>query len=215
MLRYRIAEPGTADLESWHRLRTQLYLEAGFLTVGDLDESGLYRDQYSEHSIHLLGANDDGADIGCWRMIEPAEGRTLQVTDLFGVDVLPKAYESSGAAIMPEYRRSIAALGFYLASFDIAEDKGYEYTYGIVELSVPDSVRRFGYPIEVISEPQHVFGTRNVATLTRRTEIVGSIRAADATREGFAVAHLWERPFAWTLSESDLSLVGGDRAIRR
>jgi N-acyl-L-homoserine lactone synthetase len=205
VFRYRIAEAGTDDLENWHRLRTQLYLEAGLVTAADLDSSGMYRDQYSEHSIHILAATDDGVDIGCWRMIEPAEGRTLQVTDLFGIDVLAKAYESSGAAIVPKYRRSIAALGFYRASYELAEEGGYEYTYGIVEEPVPESVRRFGFPIEVISEPRNVFGAPNVVVLTRRGEIVESIRAADATRPGSALAHLWERPFTWTLAESDLN----------
>ena len=130
------------------------------------------------------------------------------MTDLFGIDVLSKSYESSGAAIMPEYRRSIAALGFYRASYELAEERGYEHTYGVVEEQVPESVRRFGYPIEVISEPRDVFRAPNVAVLTRRSEIVESIRAADATRPGFAVAHLWERPFNWTLSDADLNPVG-------
>ncbi len=111
MFRYRIADATSADLESWHRLRMQLYLEVGLITVADLDRSGRYRDEYSEHSIHILGANDDGVDIGCWHMIEPADGRTLPVTDLFGIEILPRAYESSGTAIMREYRKSIASLG--------------------------------------------------------------------------------------------------------
>lgn len=209
MFHYRIAEAGSTDLESWHRLRTQLYLEAGLLTSSDLDaRTGLYRDQYSEHSIHILGATDEGVDIGCWRMIEPAEGRTLPVTDLFDIEILPRAYESSGTAIKREYRKSIASLGFYRALSDLADAKGYEHAYGIVEVPVLDSIRRLGLPMEVISEPRHVFNAPNVATLSKRGEIIASLRSTRATRDGARVADFWERPFDWTLSTSDLNPVG-------
>jgi N-acyl-L-homoserine lactone synthetase len=208
VFRYRIAEAGTDDLENWHRLRTQLYLDAGLLTTSDLDASGLYRDQYSEHSIHILGATDDGVDIGCWRMIEPAEGRTLPVTDLFGIEILPRAYESSGTAIKREYRKSIASLGFYRALSELADEKGYELAYGIVEVPVLESIRRLGLPIEVISDPRHVFNAANVATVSRRSEIIESLRSAHATRDGVSVADFWDRPFDWKLSMTDLSPLG-------
>lgn len=203
MFRYRIADAGTDDLENWHRLRTQLYLESNLITDRDLDSSGVYRDQYSEHSIHVTGTNDDGVDIGCVRMIEPAEGRTLPVADLFDVDVLPKAYEGSGIAIMAQYRKSFASLGFYRALHDIADERGYEYSYGIIEEPGLHAVRRLGFPIEVVGGPRHVFNASNVAIVHRRSDTLASLRAADADR-ALSVAQLWERPFDWTLSESDL-----------
>ncbi len=91
---------------------------------------------------------------------------------------------------------------------DIADEKGYEYAYGIVEVPVLESMRRLGMPIEVISEPRHVFNAPNVATLSTRSEIIESLQDAHATRDGFSVAEFWERPFTWTLSPSDLNPVG-------
>ena len=202
MFRYRIAESGT-DLEAWHRLRTRLYLESNLISDEDLDASGVYRDGYSEHSIHVLGSSDDGVDIGCVRMIEPADGHTLPVTDLFGVDVLPNAYEGSGIAIMAQYRKSFASLGFYRALHDVADERGYEYSYGIVEEPGLHAVRRLGFPIEVVGGPRHVFNASNVAVVHRRSDTLASLRAADAGR-ALGIAQLWERPFDWTLSESDL-----------
>lgn len=203
MFRYRIAEAGTDDLEAWHRLRTRLYLETNLISEDDLDGSGMYRDHYSEHSIHVLGTNDQGVDIGCVRMIEPVEGRTLPVADLFGIDVLPNAYEGSGIAITAEYRKSFASLGFYRALHDVADERGYAYSYGIVEEPGLYAVRRLGFPIEVVGEPRHVFNAPNVAIVHRRSDTVASLRAADAER-ALAIAQLWERPFDWTLSPSDL-----------
>jgi len=204
MFHYRVAEPGTDDLEEWHRLRTRLYMESGLITGDDLDPSAVYRDRYSEHSIHIACADDDGVDIGCVRMIEPAEGRTLPVSDLFGVQVLPKAYEGSGIAIMPEYRKSLASLGFYRALHDLADERGYEYSYGILEVPGLDAVRRLGFPIEVVSEPRNVFNASNVAIVHQRSNTLSSLRAADAGR-GLDIAQLWERPFDWTLSGADLT----------
>jgi hypothetical protein len=203
---YRIAEPGTADLESWHRLRTRLYLEAGLVTTADLDDgSGLYRDRYSEHSTHLLGTNEDGVDIGCLRMIEPGAGQTLPVTDLFGIDVLPHAWEVSGGAVEPKYRKSLVMLGFYRALFWLAEEREYQNMYGIVEQPVIANALRSGLPVEVVSEPRFVFNALNVVTLIRRSSMVAAI---ESDSEAPVFASYFRKPFDWTLSDADLNPVG-------
>jgi N-acyl-L-homoserine lactone synthetase len=204
---YRIAEPGTPDLESWHRLRTDLYLASGLITADDIDsESGYFVDTYDDHSIHLLAAHDDDGDIGCWRMVEPASGRILPVTELFGIDVLPNAWESSGSAVLPAYRKTPVTLGFYRALFSLAEEKGYENAYGIVEQPYLDAALRNGYPIEVVGEPRFVFNAQNVATLTRRSALVSVIEAPADDAPAFAA--YFRKPFDWTLSSGDLKPVG-------
>ena len=211
MFRYRIADASAADLEGWHRLRTSLYLESGLITPDDIDpESGHFVDTYDDHSIHLLAATDD-VDIGCWRMVEPADGRTLPVTDLFGIDVLPNAWESSGSAVLPRYRKSPVTLGFYRALFTIAEEKGYENVYGIVEQPFLDAAMRFGLPVEVVGEPRFVFNALNVPTLITRSAMVSVIENQDGP--GFAA--FFRKPFDWTLSPSDLNPVAGDRTTGR
>lgn len=208
VFRYRIAEPGTDDIESWHRLRTSVYLDSGLITADEVDQSsGLFVDPYDEHSTHVLAANDDGLDIGCIRMVELGDGRTLPVTDLFGTEPLPHAWESSGNAVLPEYRRTAVKLGFFRALFALAEEKSYENMYAIVELPYLDTVRRsLGFPIEVVSEPQFVFNAPNVATLLTRNAVVAAMDAAPAEGSGFA-AYL-RKPFDWTLKSADLTPAG-------
>ena len=205
MFRYRIAKPGTDDLDSWHRLRTRLYLDAGLITPSDIDqESGLFVDVYDDHSVHLLAANDDDLDIGCMRMIEPGTGRTLPVTDLFGIDLLPHAWEVSAGAVEPQYRKSPVLLGFYRALFSLAEERGYENVYGIVEQPVLQASLSSGLPIEVVSEPRFVFHAMNVATLIRRSSMVALIESGDVP----AFSAYFRKPFDWTLSLDDLNPVG-------
>ncbi len=202
MFRYRIAEAGTDDLAGWHRLRTALYLDSGLITQDDIDpDSGLFVDAYDDHSVHLLAADDDGVDIGCWRMIEPGPGRTLPVSDLFGIDLLPNAWESSGSAIEPRYRKSPVSLGFHRALFSLAEERGYENVYGIVEQPYLAAAQRSGLPIEVVSEPRFVFNASNVATLIRRSSMVALIDSGSDDAPAFAA--YFRKPFDWTLSEDD------------
>lgn len=203
MFRYRIAEPGTADLESWHRLHTDLYLESGLIAPDDIDvERGVFVDRYDDYSVHLLAANDEDVDIGCWRMITPGPGQTLPVTDLFDVEVRPNAWESSGSAIVSHYRKSPVALGFYRALFTLAEERGFENMYGIVEQPFLAAARRFGLPIEVISEPRFIFHSDNVATLITRTAMVKAIESTGADAPAFSA--FFRKPFDWTLSVDDL-----------
>ena len=207
MFRYRIAEAGTDDLRAWHRLRTDLYLDSGLITRDDIDpDSGQFVDAYDDHSVHLLAANDEGADIGCWRMIEPGPGRTLPVTDLFGIDVLPNAWESSGSAVLPPYRKSPVSLGFFRALFSLAEERGYENVYGIVEQPYLAATLKSGFPVEVVSEPRFVFNALNVVTLTRRSSMVALIENRSDDVPAFVT--YFRTPFDWTLSVEDLDLVG-------
>lgn len=203
MFRYRIAEPGSADLTSWHRLRTDLYVESGLITRDEIDPaSGAFLDQYDDYSVHLLAANDDGVDIGCWRMITPGPGQTLPVADLFGIEVRPNAWESSGSAILPAYRKSTVSLGFYRALFTLAEERGFENMYGIVEQPFLAAARRLGLPIEVVSEPRLVYNTENVATLITRSAMVDAIESA--ADDAPAMAY-FRKPFDWTLAVDDLA----------
>ena len=199
MIRYRIATSGD-DIASYHRLRTDVYLETGLITSDDIDHTtGLYVDQYDDHSIHLLAANDDGIDVGCWRMVESVPGRTLPVTDLFAVEVGPNSYESSGSAILPAYRKSMVGLGFFRAMFAVSDDRGFDDAYGIVEQPYLDSARAIGIPVDVLGEPRFVFNADNVPIVVRRHELLAVLGTVAETVPEFVDYFL--KPFDWTLSD--------------
>jgi N-acyl-L-homoserine lactone synthetase len=207
VFRYRIAVHGTYDFDRWRRLRTRLYLDTGLITPADIDpDAGVFVDVYDDHSVHLLAANEDGVDVGCLRMIEPGAGRTLPVTDLFDIDVLPHAWEVSGGAVEPKYRKSLIMLGFYRALFWLAEEREYQNMYAIVEQAVLDNALNSGLPVEVVSEPRFVFNALNVVTLIRRSSMVAAIESDSDDAPVFA--SYFRKPFDWTLSVDDLNPVG-------
>lgn len=205
MFRYRIAEPGTTDLEIWYRLRKELYLETGLIAPADVDPvSGDYVDEYDEYSTHLLAADAAGDDVGCSRLIDGRDERPLQVTDLFGIEAHPRSSETSGTAVTTAYRKSWVSLGLYRAMSAIATERGHEYGYAIVEPPYLASLRALGYPFEVVSEPKVVYGKSNFAAVFRRGDLLESMRAADGPFSS-VVLQYFLKPFDWTLTEHDLA----------
>lgn len=204
MYRFRVAQPDSPDLDAWFRLRTELYLAAGLIEPEDVHpSSGLFTDAYDDHSTHLLAADDAGHDIGCCRMIDATHGRTLPVTDLFGVETRPRSYEASGLAVKPEHRDAFVFVGFYRAMAELADERGHEYCYLIVEEPVPAALQRFGYPLRVLTEPRFVFNAPNVAAVIARTETQAWMDRADDPRAA-AMARYYREPFDWTLTADDL-----------
>jgi N-acyl-L-homoserine lactone synthetase len=202
MIRYRIAEPGSDDVAAYHRLRTEVYLDEGLIMPSQIDpDTGLFTDQYDVHSIHLLAANDDDVDIGCWRMVVSMPGRTLPVTDLFGVDVAPRSYESSGSAIVPAYRKTMVGLGFFRAMFDVADERGLDNAYGIVEPPYLATARAIGIPVDVLSEPRQVYNASNVAIVVRRDALMTVLDTVAETVPAFVDFFL--KPFDWTISDHE------------
>ncbi|MGA9103141.1 hypothetical protein [Aeromicrobium sp.] len=203
MFRIRIAELGTPDFTAWLRLRTDLYLDTGLITLDDLDgPSALYTDTYDDYSTHLLASDDDGVDVGCCRMIEPQGDQTLPVTDLFGIDPVHRSFEGSGVAVLPRLRKSMMSLGLYRAMAYVGDQRGYEYSYSIIEAPVLASLLRLGYPLRVLSEPRFVFNAPNVAAIMDRTEILRSLERIDASS---LVLRYYRKPFEWSLTEKDLT----------
>ncbi len=200
MFRYRVAVPGSASLERWYRLRTEEYLRHGLITTEEVDAStGLYIDPYDEHSIHVLASNEDDVDVGCVRMVESADGHVLPVSDLFEIDVLPRSWELSANLVLPQYRKSSLKPGLYRAVFSLAQDKGYENMYGIVEPSYLDAlIRTTGAPIEVVSEPRFVFNALNVVIVVPRHMVRSVIEMPAEKASGFAAQFRaqsrWARP---------------------
>ena len=203
MFRYRIAEPGSADFDRWLRLRTDLYLETGLITPDELDSTGLYVDPYEGHSVHVLASDDDGADLGCTRLIDGSDGAPLQVADLFGITPLSRPSEASGTAVVAPYRKSWVSLGLYRALFQIAVDRGHEHRYSIVEPQYLASLRALGYPYAVLGEPLNVFGHPNIACVYPVADLLPSMQKADGPAASMTYRY-FARPFAWTLTEEDL-----------
>lgn len=201
--RYRVAVPGSADFTSWLQLRTDLYLETDLITPDELGPDGLYVDQYEGHAVHVLASDDQGADIGCTRLIDGSDGAPLQVADLFGITPLSRSSEASGTAVVPEYRRSWASLGLYRALFEIAVERGHEHRYSIVEPPYLANLRSLGYPYEVVGEPLHVFGHENIACVYPLAALLPSMETADSPLAP-VIHRYFSRPFDWTLSEADM-----------
>jgi len=206
VFRYRIAKPGSSDFDRWLRLRQDVYRETGLITPGEVDGStGFYVDQYDEYSTHVIASDDGGTDIACSRLIDGGDHLPLQVTDLFGIETEPRSSETSGVAAVPAYRKSWASLGLYRAMSAIAADRGHEYGYAIVEPPYLASLRRIGYPFEVISESKDVYGFANVAAVFRRGELLESMRIAEGPYASLAYRY-FSKPFDWTLTEDDLAV---------
>jgi N-acyl-L-homoserine lactone synthetase len=205
VFRFRIAENGSPDLDRWLDLRTTLYLESGLIDSNEVDDAaGMYVDEYDDYSTHLLASDDAGVDIGCCRIIEPQDDQTLPVTDLFGIEPLPRSYEGSGVAVAPQHRKELVSLGLYRAISELADQKGYEYSYSIIEEPAVAALRRLGYPIEVLSEPRFVFNAPNVAAVIDRNEMLASMESSDSALSSL-VQRYYRKPFEWSLAESDLA----------
>jgi N-acyl-L-homoserine lactone synthetase len=206
VFRYRIAEAGSPDFDRWLRLRQDVYLETGLITPGEVDGStGFYVDEYDEYSTHVIASDGGGTDIACSRLIDGGDHRPLQVTDLFGIKTEPRSSETSGVAAVSGYRKSWASLGLYRAMTEIAAERGHEYGYAIVEPPYLASLRRIGYPFEVISESKDVYGFPNVAAVFRRGELLESMRTAEGPYASLVYRYFSE-PFDWRLTEDDLAV---------
>ena len=206
VFRYRIAESGSPDVDRWLRLRQDVYLETGLIAAGEVDGgTGFYADQYDEYSTHVIASDDSGTDIACSRLIDGGDDHPLQVTDLFGIETEPRSSETSGVAAIPSYRKSWASLGLYRAMSAIAAERGHEYGYAIVEPPYLASLRRIGYPFEVISEPKDVYGYPNVAAVFRRGDLLESMRTAGGPYASL-VYRYFSKPFDWTLTGDDLAV---------
>lgn len=203
MFRYRIADPGSADFTTWLRLRTDLYLETGLVAPDELDSTGLYVDSFEAHSVHVLASDEDGADIGCTRLIDGSDGAPLQVTDLFDLEPLSRSSEASGTAVVAPYRKSWVSLGLYRALYQIAVDRGHEHRYSIVEPPYLANLRALGYPYEVVGGPLNVFGHPNLACVYPLADLLPSMQVADGPNASI-IHRYFERPFQWTLSREDV-----------
>jgi len=203
VFRFRIAENGSPDLDRWLELRTTLYMESGLINRDQIDAGGRYVDQYDDYSTHLLASDDAGVDIGCCRIIEPQGDQTLPITDLFGIEPLPRSYEGSGVAVSPRYRKALVSLGMYRAIADLADQKGYEFSYSILEEPVLASLRRLGYPIQVLSEPLFVFNAPNVAAVINRSDMLASMETSEGALSSIMLRY-YRKPFEWSLTEGDL-----------
>ena len=202
---YRIAESGSDDFDLWRKIRTQLYLDAGFIEPDSVDPGvGVFADAFDGHSIHLLASDSAGEPVGCCRMIEGGT-HTLQVTTQFDLQVPHDSCEISGTAVFEPFRKTFATLGFYRALTHLAEERGYEHAYMEVEEPFLAALEVLGLPVEVVSEPRWVYNSYNVAALVRVSSIVESLTEADEARGGTtAFGDYFRRPFTWTLASHDI-----------
>ncbi len=205
MFHYRIAEYGSEDFDRWQQIRTQLYLEAGLIEPDSVDpDAGAFTDEFDEHSIHLLALDDAGDPVGCCRMIEGG-ANTLQVTRTFDLQVPHDSFEVSGTAVYPEFRKTFATLGFYRALFTLAEDRGYEHAYLVVEEPFLAALEVLGLPLEVVTEPRWLYNTYNVVALVQVIRVAASLTAADDARGGSTrFGDYFRRRFTWTLDSRDI-----------
>ena len=203
LFQYRIAEAGSADFTTWLRLRTDLYLESRLITPDELDSTGIYVDQYEDHSVHVLASDEHGADIACTRLIDGSDGAPLPVTDLFGLTPRSRSSEASGTAVVPPYRKSWVSLGLYRALYEIAVDREHEHRYAIVEPRYLASLRALGYPYEVVGGPLNVFGFPNIAGVYPVADLLPSMQQADGPQASVSFRY-FSRPFEWSLTEEDV-----------
>ncbi|MBS2993024.1 GNAT family N-acetyltransferase [Rhodococcus erythropolis] len=205
IFRYEVVE-NQSGLVTWSALRARLYLDSGLINHEDLDEFGLYTDEYDRHSQHhiVYAGSDSIEPVGTCRVID---GRTtnLQVANHFEISVASNAFEISGFAVAKEYRKTFITLGFYKIMYAVATDRKYEFAYMEVEFPFLDALREIGLPVEVLSSPRHLYNTENVAVRIRVADVVTSLKSADARRNNLTrFGEFFEEPFQGIVDTADI-----------
>jgi hypothetical protein len=178
------------ELPNWHRVRTTVYLERGYINDTELNADGLYVDTHDAHALHIAAYWLDEM-IGTFRLIYRVGGeQTLPVEELFEL-ILPAgstAVEPSGLAVLPEYRSFLQPEAFLLllqGVFALAVEAGADCLYPVLERPMIRFLQDIiGLPVEIISGPKQVYHTTNWAVRCPVGDIVTSVEKKDRTRRG-------------------------------
>ena len=153
------------DMDLWLKLRTAVYLASGFLTQSDVNDAGIYVDQYDAYSEHVLAVDDTGLVVGSARLIVRQNGEPLQVEKEFNITVEAVSAEISGLAVVAARRGSAVTAGLVRAVLEIAREGKIDRVYAEVEDDFLRHLNRFGFPLAPMTETRFVFNTFNrVAT---------------------------------------------------
>lgn len=205
IFRYEVVE-SQSGLVTWSGLRARLYLDSGLINPEDLDEFGLYTDEYDQHSQHhvVYAGSDSIIPVGTCRIID-GRATKLQMAHHFDLSVDSNAFEISGFAIAKEYRKTFVTLGFYKIMYTVAEHRQYDFAYMEVELPFLDALREIGFPVKVMSPPRHLYNTENVAVRIRVSDVVTSLKSADARRNNLTrFGDFFEEPFHGIVDTADI-----------
>jgi N-acyl-L-homoserine lactone synthetase len=196
------------ELPIWHAIRTQVYLERGYVTAQQLNAASLFVDSHDIHAQHI-GAFSADEMIGTFRLIFRGNpSGLLPVEELFG-RILPAhvvAVEPSGLAVLKEYRSftGLAFVGLLRGIFELAVEAGADFLYPVLEMQMIRWLQSIGFPIDTISEPRNVYNSENWATCCSVGNLVESIEKKDRSRSRLKYGPVFANPFDGWLTEDDI-----------
>jgi N-acyl-L-homoserine lactone synthetase len=164
------------ELPNWHRVRTTVYLERGYINDTELNADGLYVDTHDAHALHIAAYWLDEM-IGTFRLIYRVGGeQTLPVEELFEL-ILP----AGSTAVEPSGLAPLLLQGV----FALAVEAGADCLYPVLERPMIRFLQDIiGLPVEIISGPKQVYHTTNWAVRCPVGDIVTSVEKKDRTRRG-------------------------------
>lgn len=154
----RIAEP--ADVEALERCRFDVYAEQGFIDARDFPE-GRERDGFDDHAVSAIAtAGPDDEVVGTARLIVAADGPLPIEAAPHAVDVgrPGPAAEISRLCVRRAYRHGRAGIGLCRVLFQVAEQRGVEVVYAILDERLLAGLRWIGLPFRAIGPPRASMG---------------------------------------------------------
>jgi N-acyl-L-homoserine lactone synthetase len=192
------------SLDTWRRLRSDVYLATGLLAEADLKGSS-YTDEYEGHSRHVLVRTTDGQPAACARLIvRQGDDRPLQVERQFGITVPARSAEISGFAVREPWRDGLSALALVRAMVELAVEEGTDDLYAEVEPWFLASLNRAGFPLRAITEERFVFNAWNVVTHVSVSAFLRGIDAALVAGDLSPTTLYFSRPWNWSIGTDDI-----------
>lgn len=173
----RIADP--ADAEALERCRCDVYAEQGFIEARDFP-AGRERDAYDDHAVSAIATvGPAGAVVGTARLIVAADGPLPIEAAPHAVDVgrQGQAAEFSRLCVRQEYRHGRAGIGLCRVLFQVAERRGVEVIYAILDERLLAGLRWIGLPFRAIGPPRAHMGV-TVPCLCVVDDVLPSLRAS-------------------------------------
>lgn len=173
----RIAEP--ADFEALERCRFDVYAEQGYIDARGFP-AARERDAYDDHAVSAIATvGPTSVVVGTARLIVAADGPLPIQAAPHAVDVgkLGHAAEISRLCVRREYRHGRAGIGLCRVLFQVAEKRGVEVVYAILDERLLAGLRWIGLPFRAIGPPQAHMGV-TVPCLCVIDDVLPALRAS-------------------------------------
>jgi N-acyl-L-homoserine lactone synthetase len=169
-----------AEVGAVCRLRLRTIVERGWGVPEDYPD-GMEADAYDDGATHVV-AVDDGAIVGCSRLVFPAPGRVLPTEATFGIVLEPRGrvVNIDRTLVVPSHRSRDHRIFAALIGWSWLElrSRGFVACGGIVSRGVLGLYRRLGVELDVVGGPRPVWAEDRVAVVFGvRSRMPGAARS--------------------------------------